>query len=360
MTTLYVLGAGCSRNYTQSTSTVPRLKPPLNNDFFQMAKRVIEHYPQLVGPSGVLGIHGWGHFVEDLSSLYGYTRRENGEAVLDDPRLTLETVMNHFYLEKELLEYDFGFSARRRTSLLNELLALVLEESLRGGACPKHAALAQLMQKGDVVFNMNYDLLMDNALYDASKLTDSGYLIRFDYTLKDDAWNRIVDSDTTVVMMKLHGSLNWVRCENCGRNLLLRKQKSAGPNWYETNFLSVRCPACNSQPFNGLERILVPPAGVKDTSNRDIKYLWTRTLTHCKDIGRIVVIGYSFAQTDAEVEMLFRTMVKERILRRDVPVLIVNKHPRPVKSRFQNIFDGKNIKGRKSLNLFLKHPSGLR
>jgi hypothetical protein len=38
---LLILGAGCSRNYSQGTSNITGLKSPLDNDFFKMAKKVL-------------------------------------------------------------------------------------------------------------------------------------------------------------------------------------------------------------------------------------------------------------------------------------------------------------------------------
>ena len=43
MPTLYILGAGCSRNYSQSATEISGLLSPLDKDFFLMAKRLLIH-----------------------------------------------------------------------------------------------------------------------------------------------------------------------------------------------------------------------------------------------------------------------------------------------------------------------------
>ncbi len=40
--------------------------------------------------------------------------------------------------------------------------------------------LAGRLNKGDIVWSFNYDVLMDNALRNTGKVTDSGYVFRFD------------------------------------------------------------------------------------------------------------------------------------------------------------------------------------
>jgi hypothetical protein len=38
---LLIIGAGCSKNYSQGSSQIQGLASPLDNDFFRMAKKVL-------------------------------------------------------------------------------------------------------------------------------------------------------------------------------------------------------------------------------------------------------------------------------------------------------------------------------
>ena len=247
MVTLYIIGAGCSRNYEQCISPVADLKPPLNKDFFKMAKKVIDYYDLNFMLSPILGLDP---LVRDINQLFGIisdTRSYNTN-ILNDDRLKLEDIMNFYYLQGSILERDieeFEASNNHRVRALNDLLAYTLTESLDGPICNKHLLLAEEMQEGDIVWSFNYDLLMDNALYSRGKLTDSGYLLRFDYVLAEGEWQRVSDNKSPITMLKLHGSLNWLRCNSCGRYLLIRNNKSDQEIWKKIRGEEViRCPKC--------------------------------------------------------------------------------------------------------------------
>jgi hypothetical protein len=213
MTVLYILGAGCSKNYDQYDGPILGLRPPLNSDFFKVTKRIIDHY----GLGLASSITGLDHLIRNLNRLYGYGDSEEDTTVFDDPRLTLEAVMNYFYLEHQIFRsYDLFGNWNHRMNTLNELLAYVLAETLSGPPCRRHSRLASIMRNGDAVWNFNYDILMDNALYAQNKLSDSGYVMRFDYTFNAGSWEKTAHTSSDVMVFKLHGSLNWLRCRQCG------------------------------------------------------------------------------------------------------------------------------------------------
>ena len=50
--TIYILGAGCSRNYSfEYENPIPGLKSPLDNDFFEMAYKVLTNEPADKNPA---------------------------------------------------------------------------------------------------------------------------------------------------------------------------------------------------------------------------------------------------------------------------------------------------------------------
>lgn len=367
MVVLYIIGAGCSRNFSECTSPVPDLKPPLNRDFFKMAKKVVDYYDlsQSYGP--ILGLD---HFTQNLNRLYGYGDSQSDTSVYDDDRLDLESVMTHFYAEHELLDFsDVGsesplpglhaLSRGHRISALNELLAYTLTESLKGPICRKHRYVAEKVQKGDVVWNFNYDLLMDNALREQGKLTDSGYIMRFDYTMVEGNWERFADAPSDATLLKLHGSLNWLRCTICGCNLLLRDRKSV-PQLPITGssgtILLMTCPNCSrTSGIPSLERIIVPPSLVKSFGKVEIRYLW-KYAASTKDIDRLMVIGFRFAEQDPELEMLLRNMFQYGRIPPDVHIHIVNPNPEKVEARFNSVFKESRIT-HESPSSFFKNAS---
>src|SRR3990170_500454 len=101
MSKVYILGAGSSKNYSQSTTEVKGLEPPQDSDFFQMAKRVV------IAQGGDYMFYGYNleHFLKDLAKLYGYTELpEEPIDIFDDRRLSMEGVLTFFDIRKDLFE----------------------------------------------------------------------------------------------------------------------------------------------------------------------------------------------------------------------------------------------------------------
>lgn len=357
MSTLYIIGAGCSRNYSQSTSKVPGLACPLNNDFFKMAKKVVASLNIREGADWVFD-GSIGHLIPDLCEMYGYSR-DTGINVFDDPRLELEDVITMFSLRTEIFgrpHFTYGYPHdmirtidRTRLPTLLELVSRTLTEALSGPPCEKHKKLAESMSPGDIVFSYNYDLLMDNALRDTGKLGESGYLLSFYRTLKDGAWTKPVESASKIKMIKLHGSLNWARCIICGSNLLIHHQKVGSWNSFTSRF---KCPKCHGggDTSSQMIRLLVPPLLTKSYDDRDINYLWFEAARLLKNVDEIVVIGYSLPKADAASKTLLLTSRRNMD---KIPLTIVDPNP-DVKSRFETIFNNSRICEFKNLDYYLK------
>lgn len=361
MSKLYILGAGCSRNYTEGTTNIPGLASPLDNDFFKMAKRVITNRTlDLLLSQSIDGL------VRDLCRMYGCNPEEHpGEhratsdekylAVFDNPYLSLENVMTTLSLESDLFLkpfYLYGypmasmFHSSTRLAPLVELIAITIAEALRGPICKKHKELAEGMQPGDVIFSYNYDILMDNALRALDKLTDNGYMLSFRGVFNNIEWTKSEERDSPVSILKLHGSLNWIRCSFCSSNFLLRHQKIG--EWIET--VPEICPKCGAEKFY-IERVIVPPLLTKNYSDPNINYLWLEAHRSIRKIDEIIIIGYSLPPTDFASETLFRTGGFWET-RKEIAVTVVNPN-KEVVDRFSKIFDPSKITWKQSLDDYL-------
>jgi hypothetical protein len=352
MVTLYIIGAGCSKNYNQCTSPIPGLEAPLNGDFFKIAKKVIDHYQLDFMFSPILGCD---HLINDITHLFG-TAANNGKNttdVLNDDRLKLESVMNFFSLQNSILERDIPLlqtSYHSRMRSLNDLLAYTITESLAGPVCNKHLLLAKSMKKGDVVLDFNYDLLLDNALDSEKKLSDSGYYFRFDYVMNDEVWDNVSEEKSQIELLKLHGSLNWLRCSSCGRFLLIRSSKKDKSYWEKLRDCrnlgasTIKCPKCASRVSDiyELERIIIPPTLAKSYDMLEIRNVW-RHASMLTDIDRIITIGYRFSEQDAAVDMLLRHMLEHGSFKKKISIQVVNTNPEEVNLRLKSIFSASDI-----------------
>ncbi len=319
-----------------------------------MANRVWDYYEDTNEIRFQTSVDGFTELVTTMSDLFGaFGPSTDHVAQMMNGNLTLEDVMNFFYLQHHLLG-DNQSRESSYTKTLNNLLAFVLAESLKGPPCDKHAKLAKKIEAGDLVLNFNYDLLMDNALSNAGKLTDAGYLLPFNYSIINGSWKTSDGSPSQIKLLKLHGSLNWLRCSSCGSKLLLRNLKSVEDLWDAIMDLSsvlssekkLRCPNCPPDMKSSLERIIIPPAGIKNFQDPEIRFLWrVASLADFQSMKDIYVIGYRFSDIDYELEVLLRSIGgdRNRQLRDDAKVTIVNPNPDPIGKRFSVIFSEKNI-----------------
>lgn len=341
----YILGAGCSRNYSQGITGVAGLSSPLDGDFFQMAKKVI------LARGGDYMFYSdlpLEHFLKDLGRMYGYEELPKEPIDLfDDPRLGLESVMTAFSLRREIFErpvYLMGFRAPfpsrnlDRLLTLRRLIVITIAEALKGPICGKHLKLAKSMKSGDIVLSFNYDILMENALRSVQKFTDNGYLITFYNVLSGGDWIAADSEKSTIPVVKLHGSLNWLKCSYCDSDLLARYQKvdEAAVTALDT----MGCPKCNVGTAN-LARVIIPPLLTKGYDDPTIHYLWLEAERLLHDVEEVVIIGYSLPPTDIATETLLRTGFGSRIYK--LPVTIVNTHNN-MKQHFSRIFNPKMIR----------------
>jgi len=361
--TLYIVGAGCSKNYSDGETDVPGLESPLDSDFFKMAKKVISNKgvePELEDSLNL--------FLDRLYEIYEspppFERTEpfsirNGHdlAIFDDDRLSLESIMTMLNLESDIFTKPwsmFGYDEGGNGSLndlalggLVELIAVTIAEALRGQPCSKHRRLADLMQANDIVFSYNYDILMDNALRQCKKLTDKGYLLDFFKVFNGIDWEEPENGISEVTILKLHGSLNWIRCSYCGSTFLLRFQKAGA--W--TTFPK-ECPRCKRREF--LRRLLIPPLLNKNYADRDMNFLWLEARRLLQVVRKIVIIGYSLPPTDFASETLLSTGFPWGI-RRNIPVIIVNPdRKKNLKEHFSKIFSPGKITMIENLEDFLR------
>lgn len=164
------------------------------------------------------------------------------------------------------------------------------------------------------IITFNYDLALDYAFHFNN--------LSLDYCLSD------AQNPKSIPVMKLHGSLNWVKCEKCGRVV----------PWYLKDFFDkyhyrylskdqeviIDLPSKLSQ--EGFEHcgekienntpLIVPPTWNKTFYHNDLSIIWARAAKELSDAENIFVSGYSLTPNDSFFRYLFaigsvgKTLVK--------------------------------------------------
>jgi hypothetical protein len=193
------------------------------------------------------------------------------------------------------------------------LICIILATKL--GATPEsggkyHRQLAEALQPSESVtfLSFNYDLLIDNAIAFTGRTVDYGTTFA----------NPLSLLGPPIELLKLHGSLNWLRCPICGALTNTGNEKGAS---YPTE-LRARCQTsdCNSETTP----IVIPPTFFKIMSDFHLQQIWHTAGKRLVAADRIYFCGYSLPDADMHVRYLLK---RAEVNRRTAPeVFIASNH----------------------------------
>lgn len=320
--TLFVIGAGCSRNYDCSNNGIEGLLSPINVDFFSMAKKVLLK-TEIDASSKIL----LKQLFEQICIERGLNFDDNYQ-FLENPAFNdLEDVMTDVDVRSSLFESLFTVRNHKHpSSVLVELIAFIINRALCGPPCTLHRKLAAVIQENDVILDFNYDLLLDEALRAEHKLNDFGYTVDFFKVREKNEWRKPDEAEKSLTLFKLHGSTNWLKCIECSCTLLTKEANLPNPAFDPCSLAKMRCPKCLSE--ESVIRLLLPPIQTKEYNLEPYRFLWRHAAQQLKGIKRIAFLGYSFANTDFATRSLLRRLYKDTSIG-DLKVHFMNPSSRP-------------------------------
>ena len=293
---LVVLGAGATRGakWNSPVDKSPACLPPLNADFFTQLQRlrepkhdaiiesVINDVVDLYGPGFSLTLEDYFSQLQSMISMADVVDRQKSE----------------LWNRSELL--------RKRKSLVDAVGAVLEEsadttksESNAFGGCAHHDRLFEALEVRDSVVSFNYDCVADHSLRRAASdrwNAAYGYAFGGSFTVEhSDRWNgpnSPSGQNSSINMLKLHGSMNWFPFREDESVVRLRQRT------YNQNG-SIQCE-------------IVPPEQSKSI-DADPRYrkLWGHAELAIRKCEVAVLIGFSFTPTDLHVAALFRGALRE-------------------------------------------------
>lgn len=165
------------------------------------------------------------------------------------------------------------------------------------------------------VVSLNYDVIVDNVMFTMSEryggMRPPDYSVRID----TEQYLKFSQAGTFGRLLKIHGSLNWLYCEVCGRLDLfvskgMRTAKALDELYHTVPFddaYSCRGTPCRNPNCDGfISPILITPTYFKDYENQHIEKTWMVAEETMQEADRAVIIGYSLPSDDVEVAMLLQ------------------------------------------------------
>jgi hypothetical protein len=295
---VFILGAGASK----------AAGAPLMNDFFDQARRLLA--------AGKVK-----RFENDFSTVFkaiDALQMAHSKSSLDV--YNLESVFNAFEFA-EFLDIDRALFGPELVISLKKVIAHTIEKTMPYPIAthygngfltphPSYQHFAELIKSSVdkkcsvAIINFNYDIGVDFALL-KSRLT----------------YNYCVDPgaifSNAISLLKLHGSLNWRKCTNCGKvgiihindyfDALHRSSFNRQPPGNNIcigtdNFASI-CHTCK-QPLETFP-FIVPPSWNKQEHYKVISPVWQCAAKELKEASCIFICGYSLPPTDQFFQNLY-------------------------------------------------------
>lgn len=195
-----------------------------------------------------------------------------------------------------------------------------------GKTCAQHVNLFHALEPGDTVITMNYDLIADEALKvveipSGSRLGKLKSLIGTPNFIGVDPPSLLPHERQTGFYLKLHGSLDWLRC-----------RAPACPN--HNRLFPVRVQEMDAEQSPGspcrlcgaaLEVFIVPPMASKRVDQRGrLGFLWNLAMRELMSASQVITVGLSLAPSDFELRWLLQASTLKKDLKR---VRVANPSP---------------------------------
>lgn len=257
-------------------------------------------------------------------SYWEYPSIQDVLSFIDTALLSEECLVGKNYLEhiRNIVVYLMGRSIENGTFI-------------RGGNNTED--LVNQLTPGDTVISTNYDIIADNCFL--KRFCNMNYGVRFRRNVdvwKEDQETRsatlaephVYSTDRSALLLKLHGSFNWVYCPRCNELDITATHKGA----FHCMRNDVRCynPYCTEL----YQALIVSPTFLKSYSNRIVREIWTLAEQTIAEAEEIIFIGYSMPVDDYEIKnMLLRGISKNK---KRPCITVINKRPENLKEEMEN------------------------
>lgn len=335
---VYFLGAGCSKNfgYPLTGDIMPEILQKLHeNNLFQLDEdekldiEVIHEvdlldfiallYPGLIGKKPKTNIK-WIPSIIEILSLVDHLCFYS---IPPHPKLGEERLLHFRYLLNRavaelLMDYQNMPDNADEEKMLKKFMAPIIREK-------KKAKVS--------IITTNYDLSIDPAF--ESAISDN----RVDYGIP----YRSLDDDGTIIPQpanplfryyKLHGSLNWLKCELCGQYYIHPNGNIAHQAYREEIDDDNTC-VCNDHLK--LKAVLVAPSLVRDIRDSNLLQIWKAAVEAIRTADKLIFVGYSLPGEDLAIKSVIMRGLNGRSSKRKLDVHVV-QHGNAAKQNYVNLF----------------------
>ena len=294
---VFILGAGASK-----PAGAPLLKDIFPEGVFHLLQGTVS------GDS----LNRYTHFFDYLKDRFGYDVNSSysdpyGFVAYND--IDIEKILSA--IDNEIFKNGIEGLKKVRDEAVR-FVCLTLEQAIKAGAWKSDCSPDFISKKIDktnddcTIITFNYDILLEKALLNASLCSCFSYGIDVEKDNIRNFHSYERKYENNLLILKLHGSLNWAVCSQCNKLHLFFSQR------YDDIFKNSCC-NCNAD----LEAVLVPPTRFKEGKYlkklwevANLERLWKIAGEKITTADEIVIIGYSFNEYDKEAVSLIKESIK--------------------------------------------------
>lgn len=209
---------------------------------------------------------------------------------------------------------DLGINAvlrgQKRRDLRDRLADWLLNEAVRGE------------ESRVTLISTNYDTAVEHALYRRliAARTSVGRYVDFGIPWRD-AYRDLMHTrprQARLAVFKLHGSLDWLRCETCGHVFVNVQQRIASLEFWARPSAYNEC-RCGGR----LRSVLVTPSVVRDVRDANLLSVWNAALEDLRLARQWIFVGYSLPSEDIAIRSLLLRAYHTRAYRKSLRIRVV-------------------------------------
>lgn len=200
------------------------------------------------------------------------------------------------------------------------------------------------------LISLNWDTLIDYFIHKCCIENNSGIDIDYGCTCSYIDGRSSLNNIANIKLLKPHGSVNWLKCSNCGRLFIDFSNKLTVYSMTRDITIPELCPYCAQfkRAFS-LDPLIITPTYLKVLDNVHLKSIWHNMFLEISQADEVVFIGYSLPHADFELKYLLKraicsnTTIKVILSAQDNPKKYKNKNMDVPEYRYKSLFASNSI-----------------
>lgn len=157
------------------------------------------------------------------------------------------------------------------------------------------------------------------------------------------------DRKDNINILKLHGSINWFKCNRCGRYHVAQDTKIANYLFEDNGQEACKmCGAIANEDQILLQPEIITPTMLKTLNNKIFREIWSEAASALNSADKIIFIGYSLPLADFEVRYLLKKHISNTakidvvLAKNDCPINENDISSKP-EGRYRTLFPANEI-----------------